>query len=92
MTRAQVRKGSYSNEGYKPILEIGISLQGVDADHAWEYGLRLATHLKVPVKAEIEWRNNDKAAHPGERALWFGYLNPLSKDTTPVGLIFICEP
>jgi hypothetical protein len=69
LTRAQIRPGSYSKEGYKPISDIGISLQGVDADHAWEYGLRLAVHLKVSVKAEIEWRHNDKAAHPGERGI-----------------------
>lgn len=72
VTRAQIRKGSYSNEGHKFVPEIGISIQGVDADHAWPYALRLAVHLKVPLQAEIEWRNNDKAAHPGERGvmLW----------------------
>jgi hypothetical protein len=69
MTRAQIRKGSYSSEGYKFVPEIGISIQGVDASHAWEYALRLAIHLKVPVKAEIEWRHNDNAAHPGERGI-----------------------
>jgi hypothetical protein len=69
ITRAQIRKGSYSHEGYKFVPEIDISIQGVDADHAWPYALRLAVHLKVPVKAEIEWRNNDKAAHPGERGV-----------------------
>ena len=69
MTRAQVRKGTYSDEGYRYVPEIGVSIQGVDAGHAWEYSLRLAIHLKVPVKAEIEWRHNDKAAHPGERGV-----------------------
>lgn len=69
MTRAQIRKGSYSDEGYRFVPEIGISIQGVDADHAWEYALRLAVHLKVPLNVEIEWRNNDKAAHPGERGV-----------------------
>ena len=69
MTRAQIRKGAYSDEGYKFVPEIGVSIQGVDAGHAWEYSLRLAIHLKVPVKAEIEWRHNDKAAHPGERGI-----------------------
>ena len=69
VTRAQTRKGSYSNEGYRFVPEIGISIQGVDAGHAWEYALRLALHLKVPVKAEIEWRNNDKAAYPGQRGV-----------------------
>ena len=71
MTRAQIRKGSYSDEGYRFVPEIGVSIQGVDAGHAWEYALRLAIHLKIPVKAEIEWRHNEKAAHPGERGLMF---------------------
>jgi hypothetical protein len=69
MTRAQIRKGAYSDEGYKFVPEIGVSIQGVDSSHAWEYALRLAIHLKVPVKAEIEWRHNDNAAHPGERGI-----------------------
>jgi hypothetical protein len=69
MTRAQIRKGAYSDEGYRFVPEIGVSIQGVDANHAWEYALRLAIHLKVPLKAEIEWRHNDKAAHPGERGI-----------------------
>lgn len=69
MTRAQIRKGAYSDEGYKFVPEIGVSIQGVDASHAWDYSLRLAIHLKVPVKAEVEWRHNDKAAHPGERGI-----------------------
>jgi hypothetical protein len=69
MTRAQIRKGAYSDEGYRFVPEIGVSIQGVDAGHAWEYALRLAIHLKVPLKAEIEWRHNDKAAHPGERGI-----------------------
>jgi hypothetical protein len=66
ITRAQIRKGSYSGEGFKPIDEIGISVQGVDADHAWEYAMRLAIHLKVSIKAEVEWRNKEEAAFPGE--------------------------
>ena len=69
ITRAQIRQGSYSSEGYRFVPEIGVSIQGVDAGHAWEYALRLAMHLKVHLKAEIEWRHNDKAAHPGERGV-----------------------
>ena len=58
MTRAKVKEGAYSDEGYKFVPEIGVSIQGVDAGHAWEYALRLAVHLKIPVKAEIEWRQS----------------------------------
>ncbi len=68
VTRAQISPGSRSDSGYHFLAEIGVSLQNVDADHAWEYALRLATYLKVPLRAVVEWRHNDKAAHPGERA------------------------
>jgi hypothetical protein len=66
-TRAQIKSGTKTNEGYRPIPEIGISIQGVDANHAWKHALRLAIYLKVPLKAEIEWRHKDQALFPGER-------------------------
>jgi hypothetical protein len=67
VTRAQIKSGTKTDEGYRPIPEIGISIQGVDANHAWKHALRLAIYLKVPLKAEIEWRHKDEAAFPGER-------------------------
>lgn len=67
-THAQIRKGNYSENGYRYLPEIDISLQGVDANHAWLYALRLAQYLQVPVWAAIDWRNNEKAAYP-ERAV-----------------------
>ena len=66
MTQAQIRKGSHSDSGYRSLPEIGISVQGVDANHAWTYSLRLAQYLKCPIKTVVEWRHNEKAAHPGE--------------------------
>jgi hypothetical protein len=69
VTRAQIKEGRYSSEGYHHVPEIGVSIQGVDADRAWEYALRLAIYLKTPLQAEVEWRHNDKAAHPGECAV-----------------------
>jgi hypothetical protein len=68
-TRAQIKNGTKTNEGYRPIPEIGISIQGVDANHAWKHALRLAIYLNVPLKAEIEWRHKDEAAFPGERGI-----------------------
>lgn len=67
VTHAQIRKGDHSGDsGYHFVPEIGLSIQGVDANHAWLYSLRLAQFLKQPLVAQIEWRHNDKAAHPGE--------------------------
>jgi hypothetical protein len=68
-THARIQKGCHSASGYRPLPEIGISIQGVDANHAWTYSLRLAQYLKTPLRAVVEWRHNQKAAHPGERAI-----------------------
>src|SRR5262245_58876034 len=42
MTRAQIRKGAYSDEGYKFVPEIGVSIQGGEAGYAWMDSLRVA--------------------------------------------------
>jgi hypothetical protein len=69
VTHAQIRKGSHSDSGYHSLPDIGISVQGVDANHAWTYSLRLAQYLKTPLRAAIDWRHNEKAAHPGESGI-----------------------
>lgn len=70
LTHAQIRKGDHSGDsGYHFVPEVGFSIQGVDANHAWLYALRLAQYLKSPLRASIEWRHNEKAAFPGEMGL-----------------------
>lgn len=69
VTHAQIRNGRHSDSGYHALPEIGISVQGVDANHAWTYSLRLAQYLTSPIRAIVEWRHNQKAAHPGERGI-----------------------
>ncbi|MEO5914088.1 MAG: hypothetical protein ABIS50_07640 [Luteolibacter sp.] len=75
-THSQIRRGNHDGDsGYSYIPEIDISVQGVDAKHAWTYALRLAQYVKVPLRVSIHWRNNEKAAFPGET----GILEWLSK-------------
>jgi hypothetical protein len=70
VTHAQIRQGNHEGDsGYHFVPQIGISVQGVDANHAWTYALRLAQYLKTPLRVSVEWRQNDKAAFPGEKAL-----------------------
>lgn len=69
ITHAQIRNGSHSDSGYRSLPKIGISIQGVDANHAWTYSLHLAQYLRFPLRAVVEWRHNDKAARPGERGI-----------------------
>jgi hypothetical protein len=66
-TQSQIRNGDHDGvSGFHFIPEIGISVQGVDARHAWTYALRLAQFSGVPIHATVTWRNNEKAAFPGE--------------------------
>jgi hypothetical protein len=67
VTHAQIRNGSHSDSGYHFVPEIGISIQNVDANHAWQYSFRLARFLNVPITAHVEWRHKEGAAYPGER-------------------------
>ena len=69
VTIAQIRKGNHADNGFRYVPEIGISLQGVDAIRAWNYSLKLAQYLGVILSITIEWRNNNKAEHPGESGL-----------------------
>jgi hypothetical protein len=70
VSHAQLRKGDHSGDsGFHFVPEIGISIQGVDANKAWEYSLRLAQYLKVPLVARVEWRHKEAAAFPGETGI-----------------------
>ena len=70
VSHAQLRKGDHSGDsGFHFVPEIGISIQGVDANKAWEYSLRLAQYLKVPLVARVEWRHKEDAAFPGETGI-----------------------
>lgn len=54
-------------KGYRYVPQIDISIQNVDAEHAWSNVLRLAKHLGVPVAVDFEWMPKADAARPGEK-------------------------
>lgn len=53
-------------KGYRYIAEINVSIQNVDAGHAWSNALRLAEALNVEVEVDFEWMQKNEAAHPGQ--------------------------
>jgi len=63
---ANIREGRYEENGYRYLPEADLSIQGVDANLAWDHSLRLARALEVPLQLRFEWREKDGAAHPGE--------------------------
>lgn len=67
-TQSNIANGRRSDQGFCYHSDIGVSIQGVAADIAWQNTLNLAERLQVPVQVEFEWRQNEHAAHPGKRA------------------------
>ncbi|GGO58333.1 hypothetical protein SAMN05444398_11290 [Roseovarius pacificus] len=55
----------YASEGYKFLPDLGISIQGQSAQDAWKEIKRLADKHRVAVTVRFQWRENDKAQHPG---------------------------
>jgi hypothetical protein len=57
--------GEKDFNGYKFLPDVGISVQGQDANSAWRQTYELATTIGTAVEVEFVWQNNPKAAMPG---------------------------
>lgn len=55
----------YASEGYKFLPDLGVSIQGQSAQDAWKEIKRLADKHRVAVTVRFQWRENEKAQHPG---------------------------
>ncbi|MGH7587502.1 MAG: T4SS efffector SepA family protein [Gemmatimonadota bacterium] len=65
---ANLREGKYEESGFKYLPQADLSIQGVDANLAWDHSLRLARALQVPIEVTLQWRMKEGAARPGQRA------------------------
>ena len=59
------KPSAYEDAGYKFYSELGLSVQGQSAQDAWREVSRLADKHHIPVEGEFQWRDNEKAQHPG---------------------------
>ena len=66
MNAVETRK---NDEGYSYYEDLGLSIQGQDANHAWQATAAVARALSVGVKVWFQWRTKPDAAHPGMRGL-----------------------
>lgn len=57
--------GRKENEGFRFLPELGISVQGQDADDSWKGASHIAQKLGVPIEVEFLWRMKEGAAFPG---------------------------
>ena len=60
------RASAYAKDGFKFYPDLGISIQGQSAADAWKEVSRLAQKYRIPVEVQFQWRENEKAQHPGK--------------------------
>lgn len=60
------KKEEYTEDGYRFYPHLGISVQGQSAIDSWKEVSRLADKYQIPVKVRFQWRDNEKALHPGK--------------------------
>ena len=58
-------KGEKRDEGYRPLADTGISVQGQDANGAWRAACHIAQQLGCDLSVKFAWREKDGAAFPG---------------------------
>jgi len=63
------QEGVKADEGYTPCEDLGVSIQGQDANHAWQAAAALAKALRIPVRVWFQWRTRPDAKFPGKRSL-----------------------
>ena len=58
-------EGQKQDEGYRHFPELGVSVQGQDANGAWRAVSHIAQHLGCQVSVKFAWREKPGAAFPG---------------------------
>lgn len=61
--------GRKEDEGYKFLPDVGLSIQGQDANNAARGACHIARQLGLSIEVEFLWRAKEGAAHPGETAI-----------------------
>lgn len=56
--------GKKDDDGYKYLSDVGLSVQGQDANGAWKTVYHLVSTFNLPVEVTFAWQNNPKAAVP----------------------------
>jgi hypothetical protein len=57
--------GRKEDNGYKYLEEVGLSVQGQDANNAWKTTYNVVKALKMPLEVIFTWQDNPKAVSPG---------------------------
>lgn len=63
--------GQKTDNGYKHLKSVGLSVQGQNANNAWKAVAHLAKAVGLKVHARFTWSQDPKAAKPGQSAQLF---------------------
>ncbi len=58
-------EGKKEDEGYRYLTDVGISVQGQDANGAWRAACHIAQKMGLALTATFVWREKEAAAFPG---------------------------
>ena len=58
-----------NDDGYTYHVDLGVSIQGQDANHAWQATAAVARALGVCVRVWFQWRTKPDAEYPGQWGL-----------------------
>lgn len=68
VSKAKLERGRLEERGFKPLYDLDVSIQGLDAPRSWDSSLWLARELKTSIEVLFEWHNKPESARPGRRA------------------------
>ena len=66
MTGINIQDGSIEDKGYSLIEGTNVSVQGLNADEAWQNSLKLAQSVGCVIEARFCWKDNERASYPGQ--------------------------
>ena len=58
-------EGKKTDEGFRFLSDVNLSIQGQDANSAWKAACHIAQRLGCPLTATFIWRDKEGAAFPG---------------------------
>ena len=62
-----VVQGRHNKSGFRYFPKADLSIQGVEANKAWQSVLELAQYLSMPLEIVFEWYDKEGAVHPGQQ-------------------------
>ena len=65
LVAANLVEGSKTDDGYRFLSDVGLSVQQQESNSAWRVACQVAQQVGCPLKVTFIWRDKDGAAFPG---------------------------